>query len=115
MAGSRNRRKQNKAERRKSRNNTKIKITEQYKRIKSIPGAIQYFAKFVPKLSKKTDRLRKLLKKYELGKWGEKQERVFNQKKNIGATACRAWARAETFNGLQKVLQILCVPGLTTL
>ena len=34
---------------------------------------------------------------------------------NIGATACRAWARAETFNGLQKVLQILCVPGLTTL
>ena len=36
-------------------------------------------------------------------------------KKNIGATACRAWARAETFNGLQKVLQILCVPGLTTL
>ena len=37
------------------------------------------------------------------------------RKKNIGATACRAWARAETFNGLQKVLQILCVPGLTTL
>ena len=37
------------------------------------------------------------------------------EKKNIGATACRAWARAETFNGLQKVLQILCVPGLTTL
>ena len=29
--------------------------------------------------------------------------------KNIGATACHAWARAETFNGLQKVLQILCV------
>ena len=34
-------------------------------------------------------------------------------KKNIGATACRAWARAETINGLQKVLQILCVPGPT--
>ena len=34
---------------------------------------------------------------------------------NIGATACRASARAETFNGLQKVLQILCVPGPTTL
>ena len=39
----------------------------------------------------------------------------FGEKKDIGATACRAWARAETFNGLQKVLQILCVPGLTTL
>ena len=38
-----------------------------------------------------------------------------NQYKNIVATACRAWARAETFNGLQKVLQILCVPGPTTL
>ena len=36
-------------------------------------------------------------------------------KKNIGATACRAWARAETFNGLQEVLQILCVPGPITL
>ena len=36
-------------------------------------------------------------------------------KKNMGATACRAWARAETFNGLQKVLQILFVPGPTTL
>ena len=36
-------------------------------------------------------------------------------KKNIAATACRAWARAETINGLQKVLQILCVPGPTTL
>ena len=35
-------------------------------------------------------------------------------KKNIGATACRAWARAETFNGLQKVLQIRCVPAPTT-
>ena len=33
----------------------------------------------------------------------------------IGATACRAWARAEKFNGLQKVLQILCVPEPTTL
>ena len=35
--------------------------------------------------------------------------------KNIGATACRAWAGAETFNGLQKVLQIRCLPGPTTL
>ena len=37
------------------------------------------------------------------------------RKKNIGATACRAWARAETFKGLQKVLQILRMTGPTTL
>ena len=37
------------------------------------------------------------------------------QQENIGATACRAWARAETFKGLQKVLQILRVPEPTTL
>ena len=38
-----------------------------------------------------------------------------NLRKKSSATACRAWARAESFNGLQKVLQIFCVPGPTTL
>ena len=37
------------------------------------------------------------------------------QLKNIGATACRCWARAETFNGLQKVLQTLYFSGPPTL
>ena len=36
------------------------------------------------------------------------------EKKNIGATACRAWARAETFNGLQKVLEIVYIPDSKT-
>ena len=35
-------------------------------------------------------------------------------KKNIGATACRAWARAETFNGLQKVLEKVYIPDSKT-
>ena len=35
-------------------------------------------------------------------------------KKNIGATACRAWARAETFNGLQKVLENVYIPNSKT-
>ena len=35
-------------------------------------------------------------------------------KKNIGATACRAWARAETFNGLQKVLENVYIPDFKT-
>ena len=33
---------------------------------------------------------------------------TFWRKKNIGATACCAWPRAETFNGLQKVLK-MCI------
>ena len=33
---------------------------------------------------------------------------------NIGATACRAWARAETFNGLQKVLENVYIPDSKT-
>ena len=45
----------------------------------------------------------------------EEKSKKVAQYQNIGATACRASARAETFNGLQKVLQILCVPGPTTL
>ena len=35
-------------------------------------------------------------------------------KKNIGATACHAWARAETFNGLQKVLENVYTPDSKT-
>ena len=38
-----------------------------------------------------------------------------DRKKNIGATACTTWPRAETFNGQQKVLQILYNPGPTIL
>ena len=34
--------------------------------------------------------------------------------KNIGATACRAWARAETFNGQQKVLENVYIPDSKT-
>ena len=36
------------------------------------------------------------------------------KKKNIGTTACRAWARAETFNGLQKVLEKVYIPDSKT-
>ena len=35
------------------------------------------------------------------------RSRVPLQTKNIDATACRAWPRLETFNGLQKMLQIV--------
>ena len=46
-----------------------LKSPENTKDLKSFLGAIQYMAKFVPKLSEQTDRLRKLLLKNEPWKW----------------------------------------------
>ena len=43
----------------------KLEPTKNTKELKSFLGAIQYMAKVLPKLSEKTDRLRKLLKKSE--------------------------------------------------
>ena len=40
-------------------------------------------AKFLPKLSEKTDRLRKLLKKNETWKWGTEQEEDFGRMKQM--------------------------------
>ena len=41
--------------------------------------------------------------------------KVSNKLGKNGKMACLVSERAETFNGLQKVLQILCIPGPTTL
>ena len=43
----------------------KLNPPENTKELKSFLGAKQYVAKFLPKLSEQTDRLRKLLKKNE--------------------------------------------------
>ena len=40
-------------------------------------------AKFLPKLSEQTDRLRKLLKKNEPWKWAEEQQRLRKNKTNV--------------------------------
>ena len=61
----------------------KLKAPENTKDLKSFLGAIQLLAKFVAKLSERTDRLRKLLKKNEPWKWGPEQERVFNRIKQM--------------------------------
>ena len=45
----------------------KLNPPENTKELKSILGAIQYMAKFLPKLSERTDRLRKLLKRTKHG------------------------------------------------
>ena len=61
----------------------KLKAPENTKDLKSFLGAIQYMAKFLPKLSERTDRLRKLLKKNEPWKWGPEQETDFNRIKQM--------------------------------
>ena len=57
----------------------KLKSPENTKELKSFLGAIQYMAKFLPKLSEQIDRLRKLLKKNEPWKWGEEQQKDFGK------------------------------------
>ena len=57
----------------------KLKAPENTKDLKSFLGAIQYMAKFLPKLSDQTDRLRKLLKMSEPWNWGPEQETDFNR------------------------------------
>ena len=61
----------------------KLKAPENTKDLKSFLGAIQYLAKFIPKLSEQTDRLRKLLKKNEPWNWGPEQETDFNRIKQM--------------------------------
>ena len=61
----------------------KLKTPENTKDLKSIHGAIDYMAKFLPKLSERTDRLRKLLKKNEPWKWGSEPETDFNRIKQM--------------------------------
>ena len=61
----------------------KLKPPENTKDLKSFIGAIQYMAKFLPKFSEQTDRLRKLLKKNEPWIWGPEQETDFNRIKQM--------------------------------
>ena len=61
----------------------KLNPPENTKELKSFLGAIQYMVKFLPKLSQRTDRLRKLLKKKEKWKWGTEQEENFGKKRNV--------------------------------
>ena len=45
---------------------------------KSFLGAIQYLANFLPRLSEKTEKLRRLQKKDSLWNWGKDQDEGFN-------------------------------------
>ena len=61
----------------------KLKSSENTKELKSFHGAIQYMAKYLPKFSEWTDKLRKLLKKNEQWKWGPEQDTDFNRIKQM--------------------------------
>ena len=61
------------------------------KTLKSFLGAIQYFAKFIPNLSEKTDKMRQLLKKGVKGEWTEERNTDFNNlKKELTTQPCLA-------------------------
>ena len=61
----------------------KLNPPENTKELNPFLGAIQYMAKYLPKLSEKTDRLRKLLKKNETWNWGTEQEEDFGKIKQM--------------------------------
>ena len=61
----------------------KLNPPENNKELKSFLGAIQYMAKFLPKLSERTDRLRKPLKKNETWNWGTEQNKDFGKIKQM--------------------------------
>ena len=80
------------------------------KTLKSFSGAIQYFAKFIPNLSEKTDNMRQLLKKGT--KWERTEERntdFNNIKRELTSQPCLAH-----YNGNKKniVTTDACGTGL---
>ena len=60
-----------------------LKHPENPKQLKSFLGAIQYLAKFLPRLSERTDKLRKLLKKNTEWKWETEQQKDFEMIKKM--------------------------------
>ena len=68
----------------------KLNPPENTKELKSFLGAIQYMTKYLPKLSERTDRLRKLLKKNETWNWGTEQEDFGKIKQMLTEGPCLA-------------------------
>ena len=68
-----------------------MKHPENQKQLKSFLGAIQYLAEFIPRLSERTERLQKLLKKDSKWNWGKEQDEDFkNTKKLLTEEPCVA-------------------------
>ena len=68
-----------------------LKHPKNQKQLKSFLGAIQYLAKFLPRLSEGTERLRRLLKKDSTWNWGKQEDEDFNSiKKTLTEEPCLA-------------------------
>ena len=69
----------------------KLNAPTNTKTLKSFSGAIQYFAKFIPNLSEKTDNMRQLLKKGTKWEWTEERNTDFNNiKRELTSQPCLA-------------------------
>ena len=62
---------------------TELKPPKNTKELKSFLGAIQYLAKFIPKLSEKTDNLRSSLKKNTEWIWDHEKQEHFEKIKKL--------------------------------
>ena len=70
---------------------TKLKAPENAKELKSFLGSVQHLSKFINNLSKRTDRMRRLLKKETSWEWtSEVNEDFENLKKEITESPCLA-------------------------
>ena len=70
---------------------TKMKAPKNAKELKSFLGSIQHLSKFINNLSKKTDRMRRLLRKETRWEWTpEVNEDIKNLKKEITESPCLA-------------------------
>ena len=75
-----------------------LKHPENQNQLKSFLGAKQYLAKFIPRLSERTAKLRRLLQKDSKCNWGKEQDEDFNNiKKVLTEEPCLAhYAKIET-------------------
>ena len=78
---------------------TKLKAPTNTKELKSFLGSIQHLSKFLNNLSKKTDRMRKLLKKDVKWEWTKEINDDFEQlKKEITEAPCLAHSDPKKYN-----------------
>ena len=60
-----------------------LKHPQNQKQLKSFLGAIQYLANFLPRLSERPERLRRILKKDSKWNWGKEQVDIFKSIKKL--------------------------------
>ena len=99
MTGTRENRVRIKTQQRKDKSYIQTKPPTSSIESKSYLGAIQYFAKFIPKLSEKTDRRRQLLRKKAKWNCTGREEEDFNEiKKKIIDIPCLAHFTRDRYN-----------------